>query len=429
MTVDDFAIPDIRPAVMPEEEFWNSRPVLQHVRTFARSRLAGPWSTLGVVLALAASSTEPTVQLPPIVGGKASLNLFVLLTGRSGAGKGTSEAAAMDAIEFRDSRAILPIQTDVLPVGSGEGIARFFRKPDDPDADSDPDIKTRAVFSVPEIDTLADLGARTGSTTMTELRKVYSGETLGFLNSAKERTNIVPKHSYRLSLVVGGQPAKCRPLLDDADGGTPQRFVWLPVTDPEAPDVEPPEPPQLVIEVPRFNVRDFDAIPVCATARDQIVTQRRRTLRGENVDPLDGHKYLCQLKVAAALMILDERTEVNDEDWVLADRIMHESTSTREHVQSELSRTKRSENHLRAVAEAERAKTVQGQRENDERRRVRQAVIRKLGRESGPVRVRDLAKNLPQELRHYIDDELAGLADSGELRLVKDGRADACELS
>ena len=79
------------------DEFWNSRPVLDHILAFARARMVGPWALLGSLILRANASLDPNVVLPPTIGGVASLNTFVAFVGRSGHGKGATEAAARDA--------------------------------------------------------------------------------------------------------------------------------------------------------------------------------------------------------------------------------------------------------------------------------------------------------------------------------------------
>ena len=46
----------------------------------------------------------------------------------------------------------------------------------------------------------------------------------------------------RFGLSVGIQPDRAGWLLDEADGGTPQRFLWLPVTDKNITATPPFEP-------------------------------------------------------------------------------------------------------------------------------------------------------------------------------------------
>ncbi|GFG73587.1 hypothetical protein MBOT_09520 [Mycobacterium botniense] len=101
------------------EAFWSARPELERLRTFARARCVGPWSTLGAVLARVIATIPPEVVLPPTIGSEASLNLFVALVARSGFGKNTSEAAAED---FVASETFVFVATP----SSGEGILKQY---------------------------------------------------------------------------------------------------------------------------------------------------------------------------------------------------------------------------------------------------------------------------------------------------------------
>jgi hypothetical protein len=71
-------------------DFWQSRQVLADLYQFAKSRRCGPWAMLGNVMLRAASVIPPDVVLPPVVGGQASLNLYVAFAGNSGDGKGAA---------------------------------------------------------------------------------------------------------------------------------------------------------------------------------------------------------------------------------------------------------------------------------------------------------------------------------------------------
>ena len=141
---------------------------LRHIRDFAHARLVGPWAVLGVCLARVVAVVPPTVQLPPWVGGNASLNLFVALVGVSGDGKGGPEKTAKDAFRLG------PIYS--TGIGSGQGINHLF-------AHYDAKAKTTVMdrwsvyFSVPEVDTIASERGRTGSNLLPQLRKAWDGRT------------------------------------------------------------------------------------------------------------------------------------------------------------------------------------------------------------------------------------------------------------
>lgn len=415
---------DNEPDSPATETFWQSRESLTRIRDFARARRAGPWATLGVALGRVVAATEPNVMLPPLIGQAVSLNLFIALVGRSGGGKGAAEGAARDALRIVDYND-RTVTIDEFPLGSGEGIARTFR-PAGSD-DDEPCERTRALFTVPEVDTLAALGSRQGSTLMPELRKVYMGEQAGFNNASKATRSTLDAHSYRAALVVGVQPVKAGPLLHDADGGTPQRFVWLPVDDPDAPDIAPPEPQPWTVKVSRWGA-GLHELKVPEIACAAIDRNRLASLRNEPVDPLDGHRMLAQLKVAAGLMLLDGRTIVDDDDWHLAGLVMRASHRTRNGIEATIAERTRAANLARARADGERAVIIDDAKHVGETRRAREGVIRYITRR-GRSSLRDVAKSLKSDIRPHCDEVLAELIDTGLIVETTDGSRQFYELA
>ncbi|MCX4096536.1 hypothetical protein [Nocardia sp. alder85J] len=393
--------------VDPVVGFWSARPVLAHVLEFARARRAGPWGTLGVVLARAVAAVPPTVTLPATVGGRMSLNLFTALVGPSGSGKGACEAAARDALVCcYDPTGRVVVDVPEFPLGSGEGIARSFR-PAGADDDA-PNLRDRAVFTAPEVDTMKALFARTGATLEAELRKLYSGEQIGFNNAQKTTRTVVSAHSYRACLVVGAQPLRAGALLDGADGGTPQRFLWLPVADPDAPDQAPAEP-----AVWKVRLRDWQPgpLPIPDVARQEIDAARLARLRGgtDEAETLDGHGLLSRLKVAAALMVLDGRTVIDAQDWALAGVVMAVSDGTRASVQRAATEQKRRANHARALASAEREEILSDRKFQ----RARNSILRSLT--DGPAGRSPLRRRMKEDIRANFDAALSDLLDSGQI--------------
>lgn len=387
------------------ESFWSTRPILQHIHTFAQARRTGPWSVLGVCLARAVATVPPEVVLPPIVGGTMSLNMFFALVGASGSGKGASESVARDAIAFCDRRGI-PATIESFPLGSGEGIARTFRSADlDPD---DPNDRTAAMFTAPEVDTLAALFGRQGATLEGELRKLYSGETIGFNNARKETRSVVAAHSYRASLVIGVQPLRSELLLRGADGGTPQRITWLPVTDPDAADKAPATPDPMTVLVPSWQPGPLSIPNEAVTAVD---THRLAMLRGgTDVDPLDGHALLCRLKTACGLMVLDGRSIVSVEDWELAGTVMAVSNWTRAACERAMRDRTRLANKARALAAADRDELVSERK----MQRAKDGILRWLERD-GELSRNDLRKKLKVDIRDHLDAAIADLVDAGTI--------------
>jgi hypothetical protein len=356
----------------------------------------------------------PHVTLPPIVGGRTSLNLFAALVGPSGSGKGGSESAAREAIEYTGLTVPEPLLE--LHPGSGEGIARTFQP-------FEAQTVHTALFTAPEVDTLSALMGRQGSTLEGELRKVYAGEALGFSNAQKHTRTQVPRLSYRAGLIVGVQPRRAAALLDGADGGTPQRFIWASVLDRDMPDEPPPSPDPLTITLPTFRspMHGFCDLAVPDVARRAIDAHQLAMHRGdEGVDPLDGHALLTRLKVAAALMVLDARAEVNEGDWRLAGRIMLMSDVARVSVQREMSAKAGGDNRARAWAADERDEFASDRKLI----RCKQGIVRWLDKlpEGQHLARRDLSPKLKAELRPYFDAAVAELVEDGAIIVVPLGK-------
>lgn len=400
------------------DAFWAARPALQHMLTLARARGVGPWAVLGAVLAHAVATIPPELALPGIVGGRMSPNLFVALVGPSGGGKGAAESAAMAGFRFGGPHVIR------VPLGSGEGIARTFR-PAGTKAE-DPNPITTAIFTAPEIDSWAALAARSGSTLSAEHRKLWSGETIGFSNAGRETRVIVEAGSYRACQIIGVQPLRSQALLGAADGGLPQRYVWVPTSDPDAPDQPPDDPGMFTVKAPAWKRPASGHLSVVGGDIDLTIPQvaftairghRLAVLREDpNVDPLDGHILLTRLKVAAALMALDGRTIVSDDDWHLAATVMDISIGTRERCQRALIEQSRSINTARALATAEREEVISDRK----LQRAKEAILRKLA-EGRQLPRHLIRKALKADLRDYFDPALDGLLTDGEV-LVSPGQ-------
>ncbi|MDL9944280.1 hypothetical protein QSJ19_01510 [Gordonia sp. ABSL11-1] len=389
------------------------------MRDFARARLVGQWSTLGVLMARAVAYTPPEVVLPPTVGDVASLNMIVALTGSSAAGKGTSEAAARACTN-------LPL-IDELPIGSGEGIARTFAAPPKPkDEDKPaPEAITKAIFTASEIDTVAAIGARQGSTLLPTLRQVYSGETLGSANSQAHTRVIVPAHSYRACVIVGVQYERARVLVNDT-AGTRQRMLWLPTADRNAPDVDLPVPDRW--NIPRYllAVGGQRVLSLPREAVDEIKAHRRSILREDpDVDHTDGHRMLTREKVAAALMLLDGRcSEITVEDWELAGIVMRVSDATRARIERTLSEERQRVNRAKAHETAEREETVEKRRLDTVKRRIL-AVISEESMARGKLR----AALGRREYRDLFEQAVLELEASGSMVAEADGNTTRYRIS
>jgi hypothetical protein len=417
------------PDKMSHEEFWEKTDTLRHVRDFAHARRVGPWGLLGVSLARVGAVIPPTVQLPPLVGDNASLNLFIGLVAESGHGKGVVEKAAKAAFRFG------PIYT--TGVGSGEGINHLFAHYDKASQATVMD-RWSVLFSVPEIDTLTALGNRNGTTLLPQLRKAWSGEALTFGYVDRTKALVIEEHAYRLSLVAGIQPGRAKVLIEDSDGGTPQRFVWLPTLDPEAPDEPPPTPEpvdlrdiasgwpggsdlraSLTAAMNGQGVRPH-VFRLPPEAEKLIDDDAKAKLRGQSTNPaLDGHLGLCRIKVAAALALLHNEREITSLMWDLSGVVMEVSQATRAGIEKHLAEQGDKANRARGRAEGVRAVVSEEVREDATVKRVGRRIVHVLEKLGGKATRSDVRNKIASRDREdYFDDALDAQIAAGTVETI-----------
>lgn len=451
-------------AEIDEDSFWEARPELAQLRDFARARKVGPWSMFGVVLARAVAVIPPTVVLPPLRGGHGSLNLFTAIVAPSGKGKGTSESAAEDAL-WTDP------DVHVATPGSGEGILKeYATKRNVKQKSVQMDLRNSVLFTAPEIDSLAALKGRSGSTLLPELRKAWMGEQLGFSYAADDKKFALCKHRYRMAMVVGVQPGRSQTLFEDADGGTPQRFLWFPATDPNRPKERPasPEPLKLLrwpggvlvtdgtttnstmtavdetdddaegvqfsFELARLRLSEradpdsFHVLGVPQSVEDAVAAEAERDLDGDYSDDLDSHGTMMRMKIAAVLMWLNGRTdEVTEEDWELAGIVKAISDRTRAETVGELhtraedaSKARGRAEGKREIAKAEVVEDARSQRAVD--------LVRKHTQAAGRISRKALRGKLRPELRDHLDDAVDRLVAAGVI-VREDGAQGSYEVA
>ncbi|SFG61465.1 hypothetical protein SAMN04488582_11073 [Mycobacterium sp. 455mf] len=390
---------------------------------------------LGNCLVRAASMIPPHVVLPPTIGDYASLNLFVAVIGRSGDTKSAAMAAAESWCRVE------PGYAPSKP-GSGEGLAKCFayvRKNPANAGGGYEQVGTQwsVVAKIPEVDTLVATATRGGATIMSTLREGWSGERLGTDYAGDEKRIVLQSNRYRLCLVMGVQPGRAQPLFDDADGGTPQRFVWLPSADPYMPEIEPDEPapcdlgtwePATVNPLPLdidternrllaelADPAGYAVLDIPEVAREAIRATRRAVARGDvSVDPLDGHKLLVRLKVAGALMALEgRRTTITDGDWERAETVMAVSDKTRQSVIDELKLQLDEKNTNRGVADGVRGDIAEQIKNDRAVNRVAENIARLLrDKFDGYCARAEVRKRLNSRDRVYFDDAEIQLVNS-----------------
>ncbi|TCC26730.1 hypothetical protein [Kribbella speibonae] len=386
------------------EQLWDRDEKLAYIHDFARSRRVSPWSLLGALMVRSACTIPPTVTVPAIIGTRASLNLYVALTGPSGTGKGASEGAAQD---------LFPSSVHKFTPGSGEGIAHVYRERVVEDKIQVlRTIRDTALCSIPEVDLLTTLGGRQGSTLMPVLRQGWSGEQLGNQNASKERTVPVEAHTYRLGVTLGVQPGRAGALLEDADGGTPQRFLWLPTLDPDAPEHPPVLEDYEPLKVNYAPWRHGD-IALPDVIWHTVQEAQWRKLRGE-VDTLDGHRLLTYIKATVALTVLCGRRLVTEYDWDTAGLLMRKSDDTRAWVQQVLAEENTRRRNNEAVADGLHEVIKNDVIEAKNRERLTRWVKRTL-RKEGELASNVLRKKAAGRDRDTLHSLLDDLASDGSI--------------
>ena len=387
------------------EGFWDERKCLAHLRDFARARMTSPWAVLGVALARVITTVPPYMVLPPTIGTDASLNLFVALVGPSGMGKGAAEGAARDAVDVGD--------VFTATIGSGEGVAHVFSHWEKGSVIRD---RSSVMFSVAEVDMLTALGSRQGATLLSTLRSAFSGEKLGFSYASREKTLPLDAHTYRLCLILGVQPERAATLMADADGGTPQRFLWLPTADRDAPDVTPEAPAPQTLPDQGWLRGNFprQRIEVPDIAVDTIRDAHRARLRGQG-EALDGHALLCRLKTAMALTLLGGRRVMTDDDWRLSGTVMAVSDATRSSVVARLAQQAEVRTVALGRADGIRADAAGQSADELAARRVANRLLAKVVT-AGEITRSDARNAIARRDRIHFDAALDRLVAAGQVK-------------
>jgi len=389
-----------------ERGFWLERDSLQDVYLAALSRMCAPWAVLGFCAARALALVRPTTTLPPVIGGRGSLNWFCAVAAASGGGKGSANAVA---------RELVPEPLVVRNLGSGEGLVDAYKTKESDEFPTG--VRESVMFTADEIDSLGALAARSGSTLMGTLRSAFSGETLGF--SYRSNSFHLEAHTYRMTLVASVQPGRAGTLLDDRHGGTLQRFMWFPGTDNRITD-EPPLMPG-ALKLPEPGVWRYDReLKIPYAAQDLIRDSRVRINRGEG-DSLDGHALFIREKFAYALAVLDGRDEMSTEDWRLAGIASRISDHTRLWVSSELERVQDEEEVKHGERQGIRSAAAREKESQISNAKMEDVYARVLGkiRDKGPVGVGEIQSFLGRQ-RHLASGALETLCERGYI--VKDGK-------
>lgn len=386
-------------------DFWHSMEPLYRIHEWGHARGSAPSAVLAHALLRAITVTPPNVVLPPIVGDVASLNLYAALVAGSGGGKGIARKVSRLAVHT-------PVPYAELPIGSGEGVTRAFASNEKVEIDKDRfeyrlKWKDQSImFRSDEVSGLAALNGRSGSTLGAALKQGAMGEGLGNAYADSEKAVIIPDGEYRMTFHVAVQPALSWAMFQDQAGGFPQRFVWAKTSDPSMPPQASPDPEPWTLHTQHWGT-DQVILDVPQTVWDLVSNTHRAKARGEHVE-LDGHALLTREKIAAGVMLLDNRTAVTEMDWEIAGMFAEHSDIARQLCLDALQREKVLRDQEKGDSIARTSEAVENRAEH----RVKEKVLALID-EDRTLTVGKLTQEFHSRDRERVRDVCRKLAASG----------------
>lgn len=460
--------------VESDTDFWNHNPQLQTIYHAAMDERISPWGLLAACMTHRLSHVPPNVVLVkangkegPTLATGTSLNSFVGLVGKSGGGK---------SITFRLASELIPPKDIPLADGTGQGIVKAFAerkkitKDDEGKPLDTPYMVTKfhrhsLTLHAPEVATLNAEFAREGSKTGGMMRSLWVGETVGMTNADSERNAVLPSNMARLCGIWGVQPHNATAIMGQADDGTPQRFLWVPVRDrrrnhPELLTNVGQPPPLNTLQSPfpfpvfgttppaiamgtslPSELRDDDPLPapiwvhwspdMAATVADNANAYDELMDGYEDYDDLPpevedeerrltmaAHTLLMRIKLAAQLGFLWGHPEPDDEDWYLSGALLVMSMGEAAGVWKtcEKNRLKEAADRGNTRGIEQDAADVARNLQRDSRiEAVAASVYTVLARESGCTES-GMKRHIAPTKRPFIRDALRHLEDRGRAK-------------
>jgi hypothetical protein len=346
------------------------------------------------VLAKLSASLPPAVRIDTGMRRPMALHTFSALVGRTGGFKTSACEAAEGALEFTPgwpamtADMSMPVLTHwrddpdedvpfVAKFGTAAGIVENFWDeytvelpvPEGARRGTRPktvtrrrQVRTNVLLELDEgnalVKTLADSGSTVGET----LRELWSGLTTGQGNATKSAKRKVKRGGYTFGMIVGLQVDVLARLLfsEEVELGTTGRFLYLWTGSPDIPD-EPVEFPDILLDV----TLPHTPMTLCPELLDRVRQTLVPLLRtGGSVDGTSGQRMTLLIRTAGLLAILNGRSEINEEDWSLAETVVDTSDAVAAYARAEKRRKqakdKRSQraSDLAAEVEAEDAKAT-----------------------------------------------------------------------
>jgi hypothetical protein len=323
------------------EQVWSARPRLKAIREAAYGRLANPEAVAAAVLnCLGVLSDKVGMRMPAVGGRHGQPGEFNGLITGPGGGKG---------IVLETTRELVPVPLGKVAaykldaqLGSAEGLAAEFFAQAPPEPGKKGGAKQVRAFdgvllSLDEGAVLEGQADRSRALLET-MSKGWSGEVLGFGYADDAKRRVVPAFDYAFGINMSTQMDRVTAWLSPGSKGQGlgHRFFWMALWTPEMPQVDldaltDAELEALIEPLDPLDVAPAAAPMTCAPALIRLVRGFRQkdaaTFHG-GAD-FDGQRGMLLYKRAANLARLENRSQIQVNDWELAELMLASSVATR----------------------------------------------------------------------------------------------------
>jgi hypothetical protein len=305
--------------------------------------------------------------------------------------------------------------------GSGEGLIEAYLETVPGTKNKTLVTRPSRILEVDEIDRLGAVNDRRGSTMFPLIRTAMTGGALKTNNATADRTRSVEDRSYRLVSFVGVQPERSGTLLDDANAGTPQRFVWSSVTDEMLPDDIVDWPGPLDWKLPStLNTWGSGFNSVYIDYPEEIKAEVRRArwevIRGVSEDTLESHKLLTRLKVSAAFAVLHGQTKITKTWWDAAGLLIEHSFEVQKMCLTALQEA----NTARVRAKGKETALQLEATEDESTKQVKEQALKILAMSNGDgLQWSYLRNRIRTSVRKVFIPAMAELEEEGRIKVEK----------
>lgn len=361
-------------STVPDEDFWDARPLLSHIKTVCRDGDYGPQALLGHLVQHALDQVSFDSYL--LTGhDRTVLNTSHIYAGATASGKSRTMRAVHNPCLFTWQQE----PSYGMSAGSGAAIRDAYKRATDDEGwiTEFPPNHAR-IFHLDEGTMLEKIMDRPGeiygemilggthgekvgqalASTPGEPERTMNGKTIPAkppkVNGAQMKAG-----DYRFAFGANIQWSRAGFLVKDENvgHGFTARFLFLSTDSPWLDDMTP------VPDYEPFALPDFSRVP-SITAPEYVRTAQRSTMRlGQRagLSEADSHASTRRAVLAAAFAILDDRSDITWEDWQLAGTLLRWSRENRSRIEATQVKVRRATNeavgrdraHARVAEESE----------------------------------------------------------------------------